>query len=84
MCARDQSSIFSTGEKFCPDYGLLLVLHALTLVARSYVLLTQARRTFLRLMVLDTLVGHTIAVALKDCSDTYEYSLTSNIPSHIP
>ena len=31
--ARDQSSIFSTGGKFSPDYGLLLELHALTLVA---------------------------------------------------
>ena len=40
MRARDQSSIFSTGGKFHPDYGLLLELHALTLVARSYVLLT--------------------------------------------
>ena len=29
MRARDQSSIFSTGRKFCPDYGLLLELHAL-------------------------------------------------------
>ena len=42
MRARDQSSIFSTGGKFYPDYGLLLELHALTLVARSYVLLTLA------------------------------------------
>ena len=33
MRARDQSSIFSTGGKFCPDYGLLLELHPLTLVA---------------------------------------------------
>ena len=33
MRARDQSSIFSIGGKFCPDYGLLLELHALTLVA---------------------------------------------------
>ena len=41
MRARDQSSIFSTGGKFRPDYGLLLELHALTLVARSYALLTQ-------------------------------------------
>ena len=32
MRARDQSSIFSTGGKFHPDYGLLLELHALTLV----------------------------------------------------
>ena len=31
---------FSTGGKFRPDYGLLLELHALTLVARSYALLT--------------------------------------------
>ena len=31
MRARDQSSIFSTGGKFRPDYGLLLELHALTL-----------------------------------------------------
>ena len=39
MCACDQSSIFSTGGKFRPDYGLLLELHALTLVACSYALL---------------------------------------------
>jgi len=39
MRARDQSSIFSTGGKFRPDDGLLLELHALTLVARSYALL---------------------------------------------
>ena len=39
MRARDQSSIFSTGGKFRPDYGLLLELHALTLAARSYALL---------------------------------------------
>ena len=34
MHARDQCStcIFSTVQKFCPDYGLLLELHALTLV----------------------------------------------------
>ena len=41
MCARDQSSIFSAGGKFRPDYGILLELHALTLVARSYALLTR-------------------------------------------
>ena len=40
MRARDQSSIFSTGGKFRFDYELLLELHTLTLVARSYVLLT--------------------------------------------
>ena len=39
MRACDQSSIFSTGRKFCPDYGLL-ELHTLTLVARSYALLS--------------------------------------------
>ena len=39
MRTRDQSSIFSTGGKFRLDYGLLLELHALTLVARSYALL---------------------------------------------
>ena len=39
MRAHDQSSIFSTGGKFRHDYGLLLELHALTLVARSYALL---------------------------------------------
>ena len=39
MRARDQSSIFSTGRKFRPDYGLLLELHALTLVTYSYALL---------------------------------------------
>ena len=32
-------TIFSTGGKFHPDYGLLLELHALTLVALSYALL---------------------------------------------
>ena len=35
-------SFFSTGGKFCPDYGLLLELHALTLVAHSYALLLHA------------------------------------------
>ena len=39
MRARDQCSIFSTDRKFRPDYGLLLELHALTLVTRSYALL---------------------------------------------
>ena len=41
MRACDQCSIFSTGGKFHPDYGLLLALHALTLVTRSYALLTK-------------------------------------------
>ena len=41
MCARDQSSIFSAGGKFHPDYGLPLELHTLTLtlVACSYAML---------------------------------------------
>ena len=39
MHTHDQSSIFSTGGKFCPDYGLLFELHTLTLFARSYALL---------------------------------------------
>jgi len=41
MRAHDQSSIFSTGGKFHPDYGLLLELHTLTQVARSYALLVK-------------------------------------------
>jgi len=41
MRARDQCSIFSTVQYFRPDYGLLLELHALTLVARSYAFLLQ-------------------------------------------
>ena len=41
MRAHDQSSIFSIGGKFCPDYGLLLELHSLTLVTCSYALLKQ-------------------------------------------
>ena len=45
MCAHDQSSIFSTGRKFRPDYGVLLELHALILVAGSYVLLIHYRTT---------------------------------------
>ena len=28
-------------NNFCPEYGLLLELHALTLVARSYALLSR-------------------------------------------
>ena len=54
MRACDQSSIFSTGGKFRPDYGLLLELHALTLVARSYTLLILAKHTH----QLNTTVGH--------------------------
>ena len=35
-------SILSTVQKFCPDYELLLELHALTLAVRSYALLAYA------------------------------------------
>ena len=48
MRAHDQSSIFSTGGKFRPDYGLLLELHTLTLVARSYALLILVRDALMR------------------------------------
>jgi len=48
MRACDRSSIFSTGRKFRPDCGLLLELHALTLVARSYALLPQRKYTRLQ------------------------------------
>ena len=34
-CACDQCSIFSTVQKFCPNYGLLLELQTLTKVAGS-------------------------------------------------
>ena len=37
----DQCSIFSTVHLFSPNFGLLLELHALTLVACSYALLTN-------------------------------------------
>ena len=40
--AHDQCTNFSTGGKFRPDYGLLLELHALTLVVHYYVLLLQS------------------------------------------
>ena len=50
MRARDQSSIFSTGGKFHPDYWLLLELHTLTLVARSYVLSVVTYRSQQELM----------------------------------
>ena len=46
MRARDQCSIFSIGGKFCPDYGLLLELHPLTLVTRSYALLITYMQYF--------------------------------------
>ena len=57
MHARDQSSIFSTGRKFHSDYGLLLQLHALTPVARSYALLLQLRRNLASNLVLSQVVS---------------------------
>ena len=53
MCARDQSSIFSTCGKFHPDYGLLLELHAVSLVARSFVLLLTAILLLSALLIKD-------------------------------
>ena len=41
MRGREQNSIFSAGGKFRPDYGLLLELHTLTRVTRSYALLVR-------------------------------------------
>ena len=38
------SFLFSMVQQFRSDYGLLLELHALTLVARSYALLRQFNR----------------------------------------
>ena len=38
-CAHDQCSIFNMIQEFFLDYGLLLELHAVTQVARSYALL---------------------------------------------
>ena len=57
MHARDQSSIFSTGGKFRSDYGFLLQLHALTLVACSYALLLQLRRNLALYLVLSQVVS---------------------------
>ena len=49
MHTRDQSYIFSTGGKFRTDYGLLLELHTLILVARSYALLMEVNGEALQL-----------------------------------
>ena len=59
MRARDQSSIFSTGGKFRSDYGLLLELHALTLVAHA-------------LAYTNTLFSYTISI-LDLCSGNSVY-----------
>ena len=56
MGARDQSSIFSTGGKFHPDYGLLLELHALTLVAHSYALLIKLSLCYYKVATLELLI----------------------------
>ena len=45
MRERDHNSIFGTGGKFRPDYGLLLESHTLTLVTRSYALLLRGHGT---------------------------------------
>ena len=62
MRAHDQSSIFSTGEKFRPDYGLQLELHTLTLVTRSYALLfanvEDQHKERLLVLVKETFVTH--------------------------
>ena len=50
MRACDQSSIFSTGGKFHPDCGLLLELHAFTLVAHSYTLLNKVEDTKVKMV----------------------------------
>ena len=47
MRACDQTSIFSTGGKFRPDYGLLLELHTHTPVTRSYALLSNIHCTYI-------------------------------------
>ena len=49
MRARDQSSIFSIGGKFRPEYGLLLELHTLTLVVHSYALLVSLITIYLKI-----------------------------------
>ena len=40
----DQCSIFSTVQKFCPDYGLLLRLPTFTSTTHSYALLPPTKR----------------------------------------
>ena len=46
LCMHVTSVLFLKG-KFCPDYRLLLELHALTLVARSYALLVAVYQLLL-------------------------------------
>ena len=81
MRACDQSSIFSTGGKFCPDYGLLLELHALTLVARSYALLitvTLILCVFMQATLQFCIVKPIVAVAtiiLEACNVYHEGTL---------
>jgi len=76
MRARDQSSIFSTGRKFRPDYGLLLELHALTLVARSYALLLPVwlvRPSLPVQLQLPLLVVNLYISVIKTCIQTSLY-----------
>ena len=69
MRVHDQSSIFSIGGKFRPDYGLLLELHALTLVARSYALLLIIMRIPYQQLkeneILATKLSYLISVLLR-------------------
>ena len=64
MRARDQCTIFSIGGKFCPDYRLLLELHALTLVDRSYALLLVYER-YMKLRSHDDKALQTVSLSIK-------------------
>ena len=79
MRARDYNSIFSTGGKFHPDYGLLLEFHALTLVARSYALLRHAIQCSLCGCIPPVLsvTEECLSVTLQECFILYHgsYSL---------
>ena len=76
MRACDQNSIFSTGGKFCSDYGLLLELHTLTLVARSYALLSH----IIYRIVLDKCPWVLAAQALKFEGEWFNYPRTRAHP----
>ena len=83
MCACDQCTIFSTGEKFCPDYGLLLELHALTLVDRSYALLAKPRSCIL--LVIQSILVRQCLGAFPTTSSvhivrSYEQSMNPVLP----
>ena len=76
--ARDQCTSFSTGGKFRPDYGLLLELHALTLVARSYALLIYVYIERVKHFY-KTLKSKTSVVTLDTCSLQSSYRLLIQI-----